>query len=149
MALVWLGLSGLTAQDAMTYPMPVKFNASVIVGKKLKNPFAAKLRLSQRKVAKVVSDGSGKFEESLRSRVKLHTVMFFAPDSPRNRAIINGKVFRPGDEILGMSRRNERFGVRLREIHPGSVVLDVPGLFLPRPIVLEKEDSSKNRSRGR
>ncbi len=133
--------------DEVRYPMPERFATSVIVGKRLKNPFAAKLKLSQSKVANVVTDGSAKIEQTVKSKLSVGTTMFFGYQSRRNRAIINGRVRRPGDEVLAITEHNTELSVRLLEIREASVVLRVPEMPNQRPLVLLSEKATRRDAR--
>lgn len=118
-------LSSVASADEGYYPTPADFSSSVIVGKTLKNPFAARLRLNQAKVKDVMN--SSKVTDNLGDQVAVGTTMYFGPSSNRNRAIIDGKVRRPGDEIEAMDRAKQELSLHLLEIRRDSVVLGLTG----------------------
>lgn len=124
-SLVFATLCGIAAADDDNYPVPADFSTSVIIGKKLKNPFAARLRLNQAKVKDVMN--ATKVTESVGDRVDVGTTMYFGPSSKRNRAIIDGKVRRPGDAIEATERARDQLSLHLLEIRRDSVVLGLTG----------------------
>lgn len=128
------------AAEERNYPLPQAFSQSVIVGKRLKNPFAAQLRATQAKVNHIVKDNSSNLKEMLEKRLTIGTTMYFGAESERNRAIIDGKVRRPGDKVITLSHR-ERGPVsfRLVEIRPSSVVLQDADQVHHKDIILSSK----------
>ena len=116
----------LLGEDS-NYPLPNALSKSVIIGKRLKNPFAAKLRLSQAIVKDIVTGDTATIQQSLTERLSIRATMYFGPESERNRAIINGMVRRPADELLKTSLLPGERSIRLREIRHDSVLLEVTG----------------------
>ena len=89
-------LSGAEEQ----YPLPTAYSQSWIMGKKLRNPFAAKLRISQSRLRDLVADSPEAEVSGLLESLTLRTTMYFGKGSKHNRAIINGRVQRPGDVLI-------------------------------------------------
>ena len=83
--------------DGTRYPLPEEFSTSVIVGKRLKNPFAAKLRLSQSKVENAVTNGSARLEQKLKSKLR-------APPWPK---LSKGRELKPSNKVVHVYRQHK------------------------------------------
>ncbi len=93
-----LGHSTAAASE-LDYVMPADLSHSLVLGKTLRNPFAATLAASHRNLKGLRPEPSEAAEGPVELRYRLQTIMFFSENSPRNRAVINGVICRPGDAL--------------------------------------------------
>ncbi len=80
------------------FPMPARFSESVIVGRTLRNPFAGKLRLGQAKVEDFMLGKVHKSEE-ISATASIGPIVYYNTRSLQNRALVDGRVRRPGDRF--------------------------------------------------
>ncbi len=118
-----LNMAPAGGAEEPSYLLPEDVSRSVVTGKRLKNPFAAKLRQSQARVKDVVRGSANELEQHLK-RVKIGTTMFYGEGSDRNRAIINDGIKRPGDRVFRMPGGEVAV---LDEVKRRSVIVSISG----------------------
>ena len=121
LALACATMTGLSYGSDEKYPMPEAYSQSLIMGKTLRNPFAAKLRISQSRMEDLVTGTPTKMESGISERFNLRTTMYFGDRSEHNRAIINGRVRRPGDVLIVPG--GDEVTATVDEIRPNEVTL--------------------------